>query len=59
MLRIGDIIEVRIMQLDGVYVHEVWRLATIIELEPTLRVEFLKTKELLALPPCSYGTHWR
>jgi hypothetical protein len=59
MIRVGDVIEVRLHELDGLYVRDVWRLATVLEVEPTLRVEFLKTKELLALPPSSYGTYWR
>jgi hypothetical protein len=58
-LNIGDIIEVKKIEKHHLFIREVWHLARILEVEPTLRVEFIKTKELLAIPPGTHGTHWR
>jgi hypothetical protein len=58
-LNIGDIIEVKKIEKRHLYIREVWHLARVLEVYPTLRVEFIKTKELLAIPPGTYGTNWR
>lgn len=58
-LKAGDIIEVKKIEKEHLFIREVWHLARVLEVTPTLIVEFIKSKELLAIPPETYGTHWR
>jgi hypothetical protein len=58
-INIGDIIEVKKIEKHHLFIREAWHLARVLEVHPTLRVEFIKTKELLAIPPETYGAHWR
>jgi hypothetical protein len=58
-INIGDIIEVKKIEREYLYIREAWCLARVLEINPTLRIEFIKTKERLAIPPETYGTHWR
>jgi hypothetical protein len=59
MVQIGDIIEVKKIEKHNLFIREVWHLARVLEVTPNLRVEFIKTKELLAIPPETYGHNWR
>ena len=58
-LQIGDIIEVKRRVKDGLFIHDEWLLANVLEVEPILRVQLRKTKEFLALPSMSHGKSWR
>jgi len=61
-LQVGDLIEVKLYELDGILVKEKWLLAKIVQLDPfgtKFLVEVFKTKKLIDIPGNSYMEHWR